>query len=148
MTVPQDPFAEPNEPTAQVRPAQEGYDQPAQPARPRNGLGTAALVLGILALVTSWTVFGGVVLGIVAIVFGIVGRGRARRGEATNNGSATAGLVLGTIGLLLSVALVVFGVSVLNSSSGKQLRDCISKAGQDATAQQSCQQQFQNNVTK
>lgn len=147
MTVPPDPFAEPpSEPTVPARPQEAGYAR--TDGRPRNGLGTAALVLGILAVVTSWTVFGGVVLGILAIVFGIVGRGRARRGEATNKGSATAGLVLGAIGLLLSVALIVLGASVLNSSSGKQLRACLSNAGQDASAQQSCRQQFEKSVSK
>ena len=148
VTVPPDPFAEPPpEQTGSAQPLREpGYAR--ADAAPRNGLGTAALVLGILALVTSLTVIGGVALGIVAIVFGIIGRGRARRGEATNNGSATAGLALGAIALLLSIALVVFGVSLLNSGSGKKLKDCLSNAGQDQTAQQSCQQQFQKDFTK
>src|SRR5665213_3215703 len=50
----------------------------------RNGLGTTALVLGVIAVVLSWTVVGGIILGVLAVVFGIVGRGRAKRGEATN----------------------------------------------------------------
>src|SRR3954451_210852 len=41
----------------------------------RNGLGTAALICGIVAIVLCWTVFFGIVLGILGIVFGIVGRG-------------------------------------------------------------------------
>src|ERR1700722_4273019 len=72
----------------------------------RNGVGTAALVLGILAIVLSWTVLGGIVLGVLAVIFGIVGRGRANRGEATNRGSATAGIVTGVIGVVLAGALI------------------------------------------
>jgi len=72
---------------------------------PQNGLGTAAMVLGIVALVLFFTLVVGVVCGVVAIVFGAIGRGRARRGEATNHGQATAGLVTGTIAVLASVFL-------------------------------------------
>ena len=43
-------------------------------------MATAALVLGILALVTSFTVFGGVVLGLLAIILGVIGLRRANRG--------------------------------------------------------------------
>ena len=76
-------------------------------------MGTAALVLGIIALVTCWTVIGGVVLGAVAIGLGIGGRGRANRGEATNGGAATAGIVTGALGLVLAIVLVVAGVAML-----------------------------------
>ncbi|MGW8064416.1 DUF4190 domain-containing protein [Streptomyces ziwulingensis] len=76
-------------------PQAPGYGMPMQP---RNGMGTTGLVLGIIGTVCSLTFFlwfFGVVLGILAIIFGAVGRGRAVRGEATNKGAATAGLVLG-----------------------------------------------------
>ena len=106
-------------------------------------MATAALVLGILALVTSFTVIGGIVLGILAVVFGALGRRRARAG-APGGGRAVAGIVTGVIGLLLAVALIAFGVSILNSPAGKNLRDCVSKANGDQTAVQQCQQQYQN----
>ena len=109
-----------------------GYGQPVGPVR--NGMGVAALVLGILAIVTSITVIGGILLGIVAIVLGVVGRGRANRGEANNRGVATAGIVTGAIGALLSIALIVAGVSILNSSTGK----CIQKANGNQAAAQQC----------
>ncbi|MER6164830.1 DUF4190 domain-containing protein [Streptomyces violaceorubidus] len=72
-----------------------GYGMPMQPS---NGMGTTGLVLGIIGVVCSLTFFlwfFGVILGILGIIFGAIGRGRATRGEATNKGSATAGLVLG-----------------------------------------------------
>ncbi len=110
-------------------PSRLGYSDPAYgppgASRPaRNGVGIAALVLGILALVTAITLIGGVVLGVVAIVLGLVGRGRARRGEATNGGMATTGIVLGLVGILASIGLGLASVSLLNSPSGKSYQKC------------------------
>src|SRR3954467_8934699 len=153
MTTPRDPSTtaegQPTAPPTAPPYADQGspYGQPLTTA-PRNGAGTAALVLGILALLGSFTVFGGIVLGIVAIVLGVIGRRRAARGEATNRGSATAGLVLGIIGAVLALALVAVGVTFLNSDTGKKLQDCLNSAGSDQAAQASCQQQFRDDVTK
>ncbi|WP_328562936.1 DUF4190 domain-containing protein [Streptomyces coelicoflavus] len=76
-------------------PQAPGYGMPMQPS---NGMGTTGLVLGIIGVVCSLTFFlwfFGVILGILGIIFGATGRGKATRGEATNKGAATAGLVLG-----------------------------------------------------
>src|SRR4051812_41796212 len=72
----------------------------------RNGLGTAALVVGIVGLLFSWTVVLGLALGVLGIVFGVIGRRRADRGEATNKGQATAGLILGSIATLVAVVFI------------------------------------------
>ena len=171
MTAPQDPFAAPDDnappapygqtpgptqtqygQTQQSGYAQPGYGQPppygTMATGPRNGLGTAALVCGILAVVFFWTVIGGVLLGIVAIVLGALGRGRAKRHEANNGGIALAGLILGVIGCVLSLAIVAFGLSVLNSHSGKTLRSCLRDAGSNAAAQQACTDKFQQDFNR
>ncbi|MDQ3433081.1 MAG: hypothetical protein M3481_00085 [Actinomycetota bacterium] len=44
-------------------PGSGGFGAPPPPAGGRNGLGVAALIFGLLALVTSGTVVGGIVLG-------------------------------------------------------------------------------------
>lgn len=100
------------------------YGQPAfvQPGygghpAPRNGVGTAALVLGIIGVVLSWTVYAGFILGVLAICFGSVGLARAKRGEATNRGSAMAGLVLGIVAVALLAVLIVIGVGLYASGS-------------------------------
>ena len=59
--------------------------------RPSNGLGIASLVTAIIALLS---VVGGIVLGVVAVILGFLGWGRAKRGEANNGGIAVAGIVL------------------------------------------------------
>ncbi|THV28008.1 DUF4190 domain-containing protein [Glycomyces paridis] len=75
-------------------------DGPIQGQQPRNGLGTAALVCGIIAVVTSfipglnWFTWP---LGVLAIVFGAIGWSRANKGQATNKGIAITGLVLGIL---------------------------------------------------
>ncbi len=132
----------------------QGYE-PGGPAtyappatyRKGGGMATAALVLGILALITSFTVIGGVLLGLIAIVLGFVASGRAKRGEAPGRGRAIAGIILGLLGLLLSVVLIVAGVSVLNSPAGKNLKSCLKSAGTNQAAVQNCQNQYRNQVT-
>lgn len=150
MTQPQDPYThpgtQPGQPGPTTRPVWS--DSPPDPAYGgatgprRNGLGVAALVLGVLAVLTCWTVIGGIVLGLIAIVLGVLGRGRARRREADNGGMALAGLVLGVVGLALSAALVAFGLSLLNSPEGQQYQDCLQSAGTDQVAVEQCARQF------
>ncbi|MFE4666435.1 DUF4190 domain-containing protein [Streptomyces sp. NPDC056716] len=93
-------------------PQAPGYVMPMQPS---NGMGTTGLVLGIIGAVCSLTFFMwflGVILGILAIIFGAIGRGKANRGEATNKGAATAGLVCG---IVATVVLPVLGFLVFAS---------------------------------
>jgi hypothetical protein len=115
---------------------------------PRNGFGTAALILGILAVFTSITVIGGVLLGVLAVILGAIGRGRAKRGEANNGGSALAGLICGVVGMLLAAGLLAVGVSVLNSDSGQEFKDCVERAGNDSAAQERCAEEFSDSITR
>lgn len=86
-------------------------------AAPRNGLGTAALVLGIIGVVLSWIPGTGWALNILAIIFGAVGINRAKRGQATNKSSALAGLILGVIGLAVWIVILVVFLAAWGSYS-------------------------------
>jgi len=82
--------------------------------QPQNGMGTAALVLGILQFFCLGTIGA-----ILAIIFGRIGMKRAEQGLATNGGSAKAGFILGIIGVVLSVIgliiyIVVFAAAASN----------------------------------
>jgi hypothetical protein len=81
---------------------------PGMPAQPQNGMGIAAMVLGILSC-CLFCLYGvvSVVLGILAVVFGIKGRKRVEQGLADNHGQAQAGLITGIIGIILGVAVLV-----------------------------------------
>ena len=114
--------------------APAGYPPPGYPAgypmaAPRNGLGIAALVCGIIGALAGlipilfWLAG---VLGILAIVFGLVGRGRAKRAEATNRGQATAGFVLGVVAVVLAIVGVVIIGNAVNDFSNNM--DCIANS--------------------
>ncbi|WP_028810831.1 DUF4190 domain-containing protein [Streptomyces flavidovirens] len=86
---------------------------PTPAAQARNGLGTAALILGIIGALSGLIPFffwlAGI-LGVIALIMGLAGRGRAKRGGATNKGVALAGAILGLISLIMSVvgAVILF----------------------------------------
>jgi hypothetical protein len=109
--------------------------------RPQNSLGTAALVLGIIAIPFGFLVFGGG-LGALAVVLGIAGRARVRRGEANNGGVALAGIIAGALGFLIAAAVVVVLILAYNSDTGHKLRNCISAAKGDKVAAQACDKTF------
>ena len=96
-------------------------------------------------VVSGLFVVGGL-LGLIAIVLGILGRKKAKRGEASNGGMALAGIVLGVLGLLLSVLVVAGGASFLGSEEGSNLTECLQDAGTDPAAQEQCRVQFEDQV--
>ncbi|MEV7426309.1 MULTISPECIES: DUF4190 domain-containing protein [unclassified Streptomyces] len=122
-------------------PGADPYGGPA----PRNGLGIAALVVGLIGLVFFWTVVGGIVLGLLAIVFGIIGFLRGRRGEATNGTMSLIGAIIGALALVASGLLIAVGVSFLKSEEFGNLRDCLQSADTQAQ-QQKCQDDFKDTV--
>lgn len=83
---------------------------PPQPP-PRNGLGTAALVLGVVAVVFGFIPIVGLFVAApsapLALAFGLIGVIRAEKGTATNKGAALAGSILGggaSVGMAVIVA--------------------------------------------
>ena len=124
-----------------------GYYQP-QPQPPRGGSGLAigALIAGVLALVSFWTVFGGILLGVVAIVLGLVALSRVRKGLAGGRGMAIAGIVTGALGLVLGIAWAAFLSNLLNSDSVQNLQDCLQEAGNDEAAQSQCERDFDDEL--
>ncbi|WP_107484340.1 DUF4190 domain-containing protein, partial [Streptomyces reticuliscabiei] len=87
-----------------------GYGWAPMGPQPMNGLGTASLVVGIASAVLFCLWPLAIILGILAVVFGLISRGRARRGQATNPGQALAGIICGGVAIVLAVA---FGVLII-----------------------------------
>ena len=136
-------------PPGQGQPPYQGqsYGQ-ANGAPPKNGMGTAALVVGIIAVILAVLFFPlGILLGVVAAVLGFLGRKKAARREATNRGQATAGLVLGLVAVLVGgiIAAVLGNFLAENSDEISNLSECVS----DATTEQQrtdCAEEFEDEV--
>lgn len=118
------------------------YGQPGA-GLPRNGLGTAALVLGIIGLLLSIVLIGAVP-GILAIIFGAIGRSRARRRMATNGGAALAGIITGVLAVAVAVALVAVGLSLIRTEFDRY-RACMDNA-QTFEQRSTCQDQFRRSI--
>jgi hypothetical protein len=84
--------------------------RPAVQQAPRNGLGITALILGIIGVVTGIIPFffwvAGI-LGVIGLILGFVGRGRAKRGEATNGTMALWGIITSAVAMVLSIVGLV-----------------------------------------
>lgn len=130
-------------------PPYQQYPQPGYPPPPssrRNGLGIAALVLAIVALFAFWSVIGGAAIGVVAVILGIVGWGRAKRGEASNGGVAIAGIVLGALAVVVSLAFIAVWVGIFDAVGGTDYLDCVADAGSDSAAIERCADQLRDRV--
>ncbi|MEV6155011.1 hypothetical protein AB0L53_32180 [Nonomuraea sp. NPDC052129] len=102
--------------TAKPGPSRRGSTCPTHTSS-SNGLGVAALVIGIIgALVGLIPVlfFIAGTLGLLAVIFGFVGRARAGRGAAANGGTALSGAILG----LISMALATWGLVITVNAVG------------------------------
>ena len=107
MTVPDAPQQQyPQYPQQQY--PQQQYPQPV----PSNGMGITGFVTGLLGLLFFWVPFFGLILGILGVVFGGVGF-QASRKRGRSNGMAIAGLVLGTITIVIAI---IFLIAVIGAS--------------------------------
>lgn len=101
-------------------------------------------MVGIIAILLAFLFFPlGLLLGIVAAVLGFLGRKKADRGEATNKGQATAGLVLG----ILSVVIAIFVGSFFaeNADEFGNLTECNEAADTDAE-RDACAEDFEQQL--
>ena len=100
-------------------PAQQVYVQLA-PRQPSNGLAIAGLVTGIVGAALSLIPFVGVFLcwlpALLAIVFGFIAIGTAKRTGLRRNESLAA-IILGFVPIPVTVLYILIGVGVAASSS-------------------------------
>lgn len=85
-------------------------------AAPQNAIGNWAFALGLVALLLFWFpilfLLTSVAGGIVAIVLAVRARRLGAAGLASNRALATAGLVLGIVGLVLAGCNMLIGAVV------------------------------------
>lgn len=128
-------------------PAPYGDYYQGPPPAPKNGLGVASLVVAIIALIGSVFVVGGII-GIAAVILGFIGRGRVKRREADNGGVALAGIILGLVSIIASLAMTLFYVGIFRDIGATDYFDCLQQAGQDRSAVQQCSDEFRQSVSE
>ncbi|MGU3651605.1 DUF4190 domain-containing protein [Mycolicibacterium sp. A43C] len=134
------------------QPAAAPPPYPVRQTGPRNGVGAGALMVAVAALVFSWSVIGGVIGGIIAVVLGVTGRGRARRGEADNGPVAIAGMALGALAVVVGIAAVPVWSGFLGDAGVGDYLSCMEKAigesgtSLDPAAQQKCENEFRDRI--
>ena len=146
------PADRPPDATGPTPPGGAGYGT-YPTARPRrNGMGTAALVVGVVALVLVVLILFsplGALLGLVAVILGILGIVRVNRGQADNRGQAVAGLVTGAlalvVGLFLAASIGAFFATNVNDF--RQFGRCLDGARGDQ-AREACAQQLERNLDR
>ena len=121
----------PAENTASVPPP-----PPPQAVRRRNGVGTAALVVGIVSLVLAVLVIFAILaipLGIIAAILGGIGMSRASKGQADNRGQALTGLITGVLSIVVAVAIGIsfVGLIVENRSDLRKFGTCMNDSDND-----------------
>lgn len=81
------------------------------PARtgPRNGLGIVALVLGILALITSVSLVG-LLFGTLAMALGLSAWDTVVRDEATNRKTTITAIVLAVVAIVIGLVALAFRI--------------------------------------
>ncbi|MGR8007048.1 DUF4190 domain-containing protein [Streptomyces hypolithicus] len=126
-------------------PGDYSQTHPGADVKRGNGLAIAALVLGIAAILLFWTVFGGILLGLLAVILGIIGARKARGGRAPHGKMSIIGAVLGALGLIASAVIIAIGASILNSDEFKNFDDCVQHAGTQSERDQ-CAEDFNKDV--
>ncbi|MFC1721992.1 DUF4190 domain-containing protein [Patescibacteria group bacterium] len=80
------------------------YDEREPKTSEHNTLEIVALVLGIIAILTVWNLFLGIVLGAAAVMAGILGKKKASQ-EETKGRLAVTGIALGIISIIITLLL-------------------------------------------
>jgi len=99
-----------------------------------DGVAVAALVVGILSLLTSWFVLGGLG-GIIALVLGLVALGRIKRNRSGGRGMAITGVVTGILSILVAIVVVIIGVSIFGDAAADYER-CLQENSREVCDQQ------------
>lgn len=89
-----------------VQNLQTSSSAPANNGGNAKGLGIASMVVGIVAILASYSVAGGLVLGAIGLGLGIFAKKSSPQG---GNSFTIAGLVCSIIALVLSIVFLVIG---------------------------------------
>jgi len=80
-----------------------GYAPPPPPRPAPQGLAITSLVLGIIAFVTGWIPVWGILIGLVAILLGVIALAKRQ-----TKGMAITGIITGALGAIASAFMLAF----------------------------------------
>ena len=90
-----------------------GYGAPASAGT--NGMAIASLVLGIIGILScGYTFF---VAPVLAIIFAVIARRQIAASKQGGAPLATTGLILGIIGVVISIGIIIFIIVAIGASS-------------------------------
>ena len=103
------------EPAASASPL-DAHASPVAETGERSGAAVAALVLGILGVLGAFLLpILGLILGVIAIVFGRQARADIARSRKSGRAQAQAGFVLGVIAVIGSIVNMVIAAAIIAS---------------------------------
>jgi Domain of unknown function (DUF4190) len=111
---PETPTRERTEERASASPM-DGHAPPTATAGTRPGKAVTAMVLGIISVPAMIVPIAGLVLGVIAIILGLTARNHIKRHNLQGGSQALIGVVLGSIGVLLSIANMVATAVIMTS---------------------------------
>ncbi|MFE2956437.1 DUF4190 domain-containing protein [Nocardia tengchongensis] len=109
------------------------------------GMAITAMVLGIIGLLTFWTVLltiVGVICGLLAAVLGLLALLKARSGKAGGPGMAVAGLIMGVISVIGGIVVGVLVWTVFKDTGTTDFLECVRKADGDSAKVDQCQREY------
>lgn len=128
-----------DEPRTGPPPGPSGWASAPTPPAAGSSVGTAALVLGLLATITGITVLGGLLFGVPAVLAGLRAR-RSGRSDHRRTGRAVAGIVLGILGLTIAC-----GVWTYVRDDVARFQDC-RKASVSVAQDEQCQRDLERSL--
>jgi len=94
----------------------DAHASPVAETKDRSGKATAAMVLGIIGVLAAFLIaVVGLILGVIAIVFGRMAKSETASGRKSGRSQAQAGFVLGVIAVAASVINMIVAAAILAS---------------------------------
>ena len=83
----------------------------------KNGMATAAMVLGIISIPTGFMGWLGIICGILAIIFAVVAKNKikADAGLSHTSGAAKTGLITGIIGVVIGIIIIILAIMFVSA---------------------------------
>jgi hypothetical protein len=87
----------------------------------KNGMATAAMVLGIISIVLGLFGWLGIITGLVAVILAVVAKSqiKADPSMAGSAGQAKGGLIMGIIGIALGIIITILAIMAVNAMANE-----------------------------